>query len=65
MHQFIMDKNKYKPVVHYSLKYDSVAVDTEDLVEGLKRLLETTNPVVLPYSVPIKVLVTSADVLHS
>jgi cytochrome c oxidase subunit 2 len=28
-------------------------------------LLETTNPVVLPYSVPIKVLVTSADVLHS
>lgn len=65
MHQFIMDKNKYKPVVHYSLKYDSVAVDTEDLVIGLRRLLETTNPVILPYSVPIKVLVTSADVLHS
>jgi len=64
--QFIMDKNKYKPVVHYSLKFDSYCVDTEDLFNiGLKRLLETTNPVVLPYSVPIKVLVTSADVLHS
>jgi len=61
-----MDKNKYKPVVHYSLKFDSYSINTDDLFElGLKRLLETTNPVVLPYSVPIKVLVTSADVLHS
>ena len=65
MHQFIMDKNKYKPVVHYSLVFDSTLVDTDDLTFGFKRLLETTNPVVLPYSVPIKVLVTSADVLHS
>jgi heme/copper-type cytochrome/quinol oxidase subunit 2 len=65
MHQFIMDKNKYKPVVHYSLKFESIAVNTDDLVIGVRRLLETTNPVILPYSVPIKVLVTSADVLHS
>jgi len=65
MHQFIMDKNKYKPVVHYSLVFDSTLIDTDDLTFGFKRLLETTNPVVLPYSVPIKVLVTSADVLHS
>jgi len=60
-----MDKVKYKPVVHYSLMFDSVLIDTDDLEFGLRRLLETTNPVVLPYSVPIKVLVTSADVLHS
>lgn len=65
MHQFILDKVKYKPVVHYSLMFDSVLIDTDDLEFGLKRLLETTNPVVLPYSVPVKVLVTSADVLHS
>ena len=65
MHQFIMDKNKYKSVVHYSLKFDSIAVDTGDLIQGSKRLIETNNPVILPYSVPIKVLVTSADVLHS
>jgi heme/copper-type cytochrome/quinol oxidase subunit 2 len=65
MHQFVLDKAKHKPVIHYSLVMDSVAVDTDDLTAGFKRLLETTNPVVLPYSVPIKVLVTSADVLHS
>ena len=65
MHQFIMDKVKYKPVVHYSLMFDSVLIDTDDLEFGFKRLIETTNPVVLPYCVPIKVLVTSADVLHS
>jgi heme/copper-type cytochrome/quinol oxidase subunit 2 len=60
-----LDKVKYKPVIHYSLIIDSVSIDTEDLTLGLKRLLETTNPIILPYSVPIKVLVTSADVLHS
>jgi len=60
-----MDKVKYKPVVHYSLMFDSVLIDTDDLEFGFKRLIETTNPVVLPYCVPIKVLVTSADVLHS
>jgi heme/copper-type cytochrome/quinol oxidase subunit 2 len=65
MHQFIMDKNKYKSVVHYSLKFESIAIDTDDLIEGSKRLIETNNPVILPYSVPIKILVTSADVLHS
>jgi len=65
MYQFLIDKVKYKPVVHYSLVFDSVSIDTDDLTLGLKRLLETNNPVVLPYSVPIKVLVTSADVLHS
>ena len=54
-----------KPVVHYSISFDSVMVSTEDLVLGTRRLLETTRPVVLPVSVPIKTLITSADVLHS
>lgn len=31
MHQFILDKVKYKPVVHYSLIFESVLVDTDDL----------------------------------
>jgi heme/copper-type cytochrome/quinol oxidase subunit 2 len=65
VHKYFMDKMKYKPIVHYYLKYDSVIVPMEDLVPGDRRLWESTNPVVLPYSVPIKVLVTSADVLHS
>jgi cytochrome c oxidase subunit 2 len=36
----------------------------EDLVPGHFRLLETTSRVVLPVKVHIRVLVTSADVLH-
>jgi len=45
--------------------YDSIGVDMRDLSHGFRRLLETNNPVILPYGVPIKALVTSADVLHS
>jgi cytochrome c oxidase subunit 2 len=56
---------KMKPVVHYSISFDSVMISTEDLANGGKRLLEVSNPVVLPVGVPIKTLVTSADVLHS
>lgn len=36
-----------------------------DTSEGEKRLLSTTQPVVLPVDTNIQVLVTSADVLHS
>jgi len=63
--ELIEGLKKYKSIIHYSLSFDSVMMSTDDLVPGLKRLLETTNPVILPYSAPIKVLVTSADVLHS
>jgi len=63
--EFLFNMTKMKPVVHYSISFDSVMVSTEDLVLGTRRLLETTRPVVLPVSVPIKTLITSADVLHS
>jgi len=63
--EFLFNLTKMKPVVHYSIAFDSVMISTEDLIIGTKRLLEVSRPVVLPVSVPIKTLITSADVLHS
>jgi len=56
---------KLKSVVHYTIEFDSTMVATEDLNEGDNRLYAVTEPIVLPVGVPIKVLITSADVLHS
>tara|TARA_B110000261_G_C13042165_1_gene340750 strand:+ start:1025 stop:1150 length:126 start_codon:yes stop_codon:yes gene_type:complete len=39
-------------------------IGEEDLKPGYFRLLETTTRVVLPINVHIRVLITSADVLH-
>lgn len=51
------------PETHYC--FDSFMLyDNEISNKGL-RLLETTNPIVLPVKTNIKVLVTSSDVLHS
>lgn len=48
-----------------SLNFDSYMVAEEDLMRGGLRLLEVDNRVVLPIKTHIRVLVTSADVLHS
>ena len=48
-----------------SVAFDSYMVTDEDLKQGQIRLLEVDNPVVLPVKTHIRVLVTSADVLHS
>ena len=48
-----------------SLDFDSVMVSEEDLEVGTHRLLEVDNRLVLPIGVPIRLLITSADVLHS
>lgn len=45
--------------------FDSYMVPTNELNDKSLRLLETTNPVVLPVDTYIKVYVTSSDVLHS
>jgi len=45
--------------------FDSYMVPTPDLTIGSFRLLEVDNRVVLPVSTHIRVLITSADVLHS
>lgn len=48
-----------------SIKYDSYMKAEEDLSIGDLRLLEVDNPIVLPVKLPIRLLVTAADVLHS
>lgn len=44
---------------------DSYLVLDEDLVLGSLRLLEVDNRLVLPIETPIRILITSTDVLHS
>jgi len=56
---------KVKGVIHYEHAFDSVMVNEDDLVVGSKRLLIAKPSIVLPVAVPVKILVTSEDVLHS
>jgi cytochrome c oxidase subunit 2 len=48
-----------------SVNFDSYMIATSDLTKGTFRLLEVDNRVVLPTNTHIRLLVTSADVLHS
>lgn len=47
------------------LNFDCYMQSTEDLTKGFFRLLETENRVFLPTNTHIRLLITSADVLHS
>ncbi len=48
-----------------NIVFDSYMITNEELQLGQVRLLEVDNPVVLPVKTHVRVLVTSADVLHS
>jgi len=45
--------------------YDSIPIQEKDLIFGGKRLLEVSKPLYVPIGLPIRFLITSADVLHS
>lgn len=45
--------------------FDSYMIATDDLYEGALRLLEVDNRLVLPIKTYIRLVITSADVLHS
>jgi len=47
------------------LEFDSYIVPTPELEDGMFRLLEVDNRTVLPAHTQVRVLVSSADVLHS
>jgi heme/copper-type cytochrome/quinol oxidase subunit 2 len=49
----------------HKLEIDSYMVATNDLILGELRLLEVDNRLVLPINLPIRVLITSSDVIHS
>ena len=48
-----------------TLAFDSYMIPEDDLQVGQLRLLEVDNRVVLPVNTHIRVIITSADVLHS
>lgn len=48
-----------------TLSFDSYMLSEEDLLMGQLRLLEVDNRVVLPVKIPVRVLITARDVLHS
>jgi len=50
---------------HGDVKFDSYMIKEEDLKPGQLRLLEVDNRVVLPVDTTVRVLVNSADVIHS
>jgi len=46
-------------------EFDSSLILEDDLIKGTHRLLEVDNRLVLPVGVPLRILITSSDVLHS
>jgi len=47
------------------VSFDAYMVPEEDLLIGQRRLLQTDKMLVLPINIPIRVLTTAGDVLHS
>jgi heme/copper-type cytochrome/quinol oxidase subunit 2 len=48
-----------------SVCFDSYMVYDSQLKEGQIRLLEVDNPIYIPYRLPVDLIVTSVDVIHS
>nr|QZK25978.1 cytochrome c oxidase subunit II [Dendrohyrax dorsalis]QZK25991.1 cytochrome c oxidase subunit II [Dendrohyrax dorsalis] len=55
----------YEYTDYEDLTFDSYMIPTEELKPGELRLLEVDNRVVLPMETPVRVLISSEDVLHS
>nr|YP_010869745.1 cytochrome c oxidase subunit II [Cuniculus paca]WGU49254.1 cytochrome c oxidase subunit II [Cuniculus paca] len=55
----------YEYTDYDELSFDSYMIPTSDLKPGELRLLEVDNRLVLPTETPVRMLVSSEDVLHS
>nr|NP_955682.1 cytochrome c oxidase subunit II [Nannospalax ehrenbergi]YP_007626774.1 cytochrome c oxidase subunit II [Nannospalax judaei]AEP83212.1 cytochrome c oxidase subunit II [Nannospalax judaei]CAC95213.1 cytochrome c oxidase subunit II [Nannospalax ehrenbergi] len=55
----------YEYTDYEDLNFDSYMIPTSELKPGELRLLEVDNRVVLPVELPIRMLISSEDVLHS
>nr|WGO62054.1 cytochrome c oxidase subunit II [Elephantulus fuscus]WGO62067.1 cytochrome c oxidase subunit II [Elephantulus fuscus] len=55
----------YEYTDYTDLSFDSYMIPTNELTPGGLRLLEVDNRLVLPMDVPIRMLISSEDVLHS
>ena len=51
--------------IYTNYSYNSVIIPQENLIYGTKRLLEVDNRLILPTNITIRLLITSADVLHA
>ena len=47
------------------LEFDSYMVPRNELEEGMFRLLDVDNRTVIPFNVHVRILISSADVLHA
>jgi len=61
---YSLSQHKVLPMTTNSL-FDSYIVNEDDLQLGSLRLLEVDNKLILPVQTNIRLLITSADVLHS
>lgn len=50
---------------NFNINFDSYTKSESDLVSGELRLLDVDNRVLLPINTPIRLLITSQDVIHS
>nr|QOP62910.1 cytochrome c oxidase subunit 2 [Synallactes sp. Y30071] len=55
----------YEYTDYHNIEFDSYMIPTSDLENGQPRLLGVDNRLVLPFQNPIRILISSADVLHS
>lgn len=64
-HQWYWSYNKSRPEAQSPAPFDSYIIPSNELEPGEPRLLEVDNRITLPCEVLVKLLITSADVLHS
>nr|QGN74727.1 cytochrome c oxidase subunit II [Acaudina molpadioides] len=55
----------YEYTDYHNIEFDSYMTPTSDLTNGQPRLLEVDNRLILPFQNPIRILISSTDVLHS
>nr|UDN39051.1 cytochrome c oxidase subunit II [Hyphessobrycon sweglesi] len=55
----------YELTDYYNLNFDSYMVQTQDLMPGQYRLLEADHRMIVPMNTPIRILISSDDVIHS
>ncbi len=56
---------RYEYADYKEIEFDSYMIPSSDLTSGNPRLLEVDKRLTLPSQTPVRVLVSSADVLHS
>lgn len=56
---------EYNSETHGDFGFDSYMINDSDIKPGQIRLLDVDNPVVLPVETDVKIIITSADVIHS